>query len=261
MSFFNVLSTDCMNFVKDRFEEKYSIGYPSFDDTVKEYIALQEFKISDNVFENNPEFSEHCHYFMRLVTQYHMECVFRSMKIDMTDANVAGEKGTPYRFTKMYCGSNLEDDTELLSGRWTKKPRMANFPNDHKQSFPITKRVDVVSVCSHHTAPFSTMFRDDAYAIISYIPEDKILGISKLQRIVDWVARRGHLQEGLTQAIYEEVCAVAETENVYVKLCNIVHTCESLRGSQAKDGSFTSEYYGGEFSDAEKRKEVQASVK
>lgn len=105
------------------------------------------------------------------------------------------------------------------------------------------------------------MFRDDAYAIISYIPEDKILGISKLQRIVDWVARRGHLQEGLTQAIYEEVCAVAETENVYVKLCNIVHTCESLRGSQAKDGSFTSEYYGGEFSDAEKRKEVQASVK
>jgi len=105
------------------------------------------------------------------------------------------------------------------------------------------------------------MFRDDSYAIISYIPEDKILGISKLQRIVDWVARRGHLQEGLTQMIYEEVSAAAETANVYVKLCNLVHTCESLRGSQSKDGTFTSEYYGGEFENFENRKEVQLSIK
>lgn len=254
---FNVLSADCLRFVMEGFSKKYN----NFTDTLNEYTAVESFKISDNVFENNPEFSEECHYLMRLVAQYHVECAFRAMKIDMLDPNVAGEKGTPYRFVKMYCGNDLEDDSELLSGRWTKKPRIASFPNESKQAFPITKRVDVVSVCSHHTAPFSTMFRPDSYAIISYIPEDKILGISKLQRIVDWVSRRGHLQEGLTQMIYDEVCAAADTKNVYVKLCNIVHTCELLRGAQANDGSFTSEYYGGAFDDSEKRKEVQNSVR
>ena len=262
----NVLTNECLAWVEERYCEQY--GNPlltekttKFDVAIEKYRDLLDFKISDNVFDANPNFDEDTHRVMRLIAQYHMEHVFRAMKIDMTDPNVAGEKGTPYRFIKMYCGANLEDDTELLSGRWTKRPRIASFPNEHKQAFPITKRVDVVSVCSHHTAPFSTMFRDDAYAIISYIPEDKILGISKLQRIVDWVARRGHLQEGLTQMIYDEVCAAAETKNVYIKLTNVMHTCESLRGSQSKDGSFTSEYYGGEFEDPIKRKEVQNSIK
>lgn len=256
---FKITTKECLDWVKPRFEQKYD--YVDFDKIIKKYESLTDFKISENVFEKNNDYDDELHHLMKLISQYHMECVFRAMKIDMQDENVAGEKGTPYRFIKMYCGADLEDDTELLSGRWTKKPRIASFPNESKQKFPITKRVDVVSVCSHHTAPFSTMFRPDSYAIVSYIPEDKILGISKLQRIVDWVSRRGHLQEGLTQMIYEEVCKAAETNNVYVKLCNIVHTCESLRGSQAKDGSFTSEYYGGEFNNLDYRKEAQNSVK
>lgn len=256
---FNILPLECIDWVREKFLKKYN--YVDFDLIIDKYNKLGQFKISENIFDKTEDFDDELHFLMKLVSQYHMECVFRAMKIDMTDENVAGDKGTPYRFIKMYCGSNLEDDTELLSGRWTKRPRIASFPNESNQKFPITKRVDVVSVCSHHTAPFSTMFRPDSYAIVSYIPEDKILGISKLQRIVDWVSRRGHLQEGLTQMIYDEVCKAAETKNVYVKLCNMVHTCESLRGSQAKDGSFTSEYYGGEFESSDIRKQVQDSIK
>jgi GTP cyclohydrolase I len=255
---FNTLTEECIHWVQPRFEKKFT--NKNFDEEMVKYTDLKPFKISENVFETNENFEESTHYLVKLISQYHMECVFRSMKIDMTDANVAGEKGTPYRFIKMYCGADLEDDTELLSGRWTKKPRIASFPNEHKQKFPITKRVDVVSVCSHHTAPFSTMFREDSYAIISYIPEDKILGISKLQRIVDWVARRGHLQEGLTQMIYDEVAEAAETKNIMVRLVNLVHTCESLRGSQSKDGTFTSEYYGGEFENKEVRDSVLQNI-
>lgn len=157
---------------------------------------------------------------------------------------------------KMYCGAHLEDDSELLSGRWANKPHMTSFPNESQQIFPITKRIDIVSVCSHHIAPFSTMFKDGAYAIISYIPGEKVLGISKLQRIVDWVARRGHLQEELTVKIFKEVSKAASTESVYVRLSGLVHTCESLRGTQSKDGAFTSEHYGGEFLKSELRKEV-----
>jgi GTP cyclohydrolase I len=57
--------------------------------------------------------------------------------------------------------------------------------------------------------------------------------------------------------IYEEIAEVAETDSVYVKLYNNVHTCESLRGAQSEDGAFTSEYYGGDFEDAEIRKQIQ----
>lgn len=226
-----------------------------FESAWREYKALQNFKISENV-ETAGGISSEAHYIMRILTEHYLTLAFKAMKIDLTDPNVGGEKGTPYRMAKMYCGANLEDDSELLSGRWSNKPKMANFPNDHGQKHPITKKVDIVSVCSHHIAPFSTMFRENAYAIISYIPQNSVLGISKLQRIVDWVARRGHLQEDLTAMIYNEVSKASGTESVYVRLSGLMHTCESLRGTQSKDGAFTTEHYGGEFNKYELRKEV-----
>lgn len=244
------------NYVYSKFVEKFPFrSLDEFNQFVYEYDNLPSFKISDNV-ESVGGCSEECHFIMRCVSQFYMEKVFQSMKIDMQDPNVHGDKGTPYRVIKMWTGDNLYEDTELMSGRWTKAPRIATFPKEYEMQ-PITKRVDVVSVCSHHLAPFSTFFRDDSYAIVSYIPKDKVLGISKLQRVVDHIARRGHLQENLTKAIYDEVSKVAETESVYVKLCNLSHTCESLRGTQTKEGTFTSEHFGGEFNDPEIRKQVK----
>lgn len=245
------------DYVKEYVNEKFSQKYPQKDFLVfwLEYNQVQDFKISDNV-ENIGGISEEAHFIMRLITEYHFSQAFKAMKIDMTDPNVAGEKGTPYRMAKMYCGNGLEDDSELLSGRWSNRPQMTSFPNEHGQKHPITKRVDIVSVCSHHLAPFSTLFKDGSYAIISYIPDKKVLGISKLQRIVDWVSRRGHLQENLTKMIYDEVSNAAETSSVFVKLYGLIHTCESLRGTQSNQGSFTSEYYGGNFEKYEIRREI-----
>ncbi len=242
-------------FVEERFERKFP--QKDFLTAWIEYNHLQDFKISDNV-ESVGGVSEEAHYIMRVITEYHITQAFKAMKIDMNDPNVGGEKGTPYRVAKMYCGDNLEDDSELLSGRWSHRPHMASFPNESGQKYPITKRVDIVSVCSHHTAPFSTLFRDGSYAVISYIPDEKVLGISKLQRIVDWVARRGHLQENLTKMIYDEVSKAAETKSVYVKLSGLVHTCESLRGTQSNEGAFTSEYYDGAFTNYDMRREVSS---
>lgn len=247
------------DYLKDHVEQKFVNKYPKKDFTAhwNEYNQLQDFKISDNV-ESVGGISEEAHYIMRSITEYFFSQAFKSMKIDMNDPNVSGEKGTPYRIAKMYCGNDLNDDTEMLSGRWTHRPVIASFPNEGGQKYPITKRVDIVSVCSHHTAPFSTLFRDGSYALISYIPGDRILGISKLQRIVDWVSRRGHLQENLTKMIYDEVCKAAETDSVYVKLSGLVHTCESLRGTQSNEGAFSSEYHGGDFSNYELRREVNS---
>lgn len=249
------------DYIKDYVRAKFESRFPNKDflTTWIEYSHLQDFKISDNV-ESVGGITEEAHYIMRLITEYHLTQAFKAMKIDMNDPNVGGSKGTPYRMAKMYCGDNLEDDTELLSGRWSNRPHMANFPNEQQQNFPITKRVDIVSVCSHHIAPFSTLFRENAYAIISYIPDNNVLGISKLQRIVDWVSRRGHLQENLTQMIYNEVSTAANTKSVYVKLHGLVHTCESLRGTQSNEGSFSSEYYGGDFENFHLRQEINQTA-
>lgn len=229
-----------------------------FEEAIDKYLILPTFKISENIHDiSMVNVTEDVHLVMRIIAQYHMEKVFEAMKIDMNDGNVAGEKGTPYRLIKCWTGSNLEDDTEMMSGRWTHRPNITDFDNTNTVNFPITKRVDVVSVCSHHIAPFSTMFRPDSYAIVSYIPEGKILGISKLQRLVDWCSRRGQLQEGLTELIYKEVSKAASTESVLVRLYNLTHTCEKLRGTQAHDGAFTSEYYGGAFNDAQTRNQIK----
>ncbi len=244
-----------IDFVREKFNKQYPKG--NFNLFWNEYNSLQDFKISDNV-ESVGGISEEAHFIMRTITEYHFVQAFKAMKIDLNDPNVSGEKGTPYRITKMYTGNGLDDDSELLSGRWSNRPAIANFPNENGQRFPITKRVDIVSVCSHHLAPFSTLFRDGAYALISYIPDKKVLGISKLQRIVDWVSRRGHLQENLTKMIYDEISKAAETASVYVKLSGLVHTCESLRGTQSNEGSFSSEYYGGDFDNIELRREVKS---
>ncbi len=245
------------DYLKDYVQEKFLERFPQkeFLDAWIEYNQLEDFKISENV-ENVGGISEQAHFIMRIITEYHITQAFKAMKIDMQDPNVGGKKGTPYRMTKMYCGDNLKDDSELLSGRWSSRPQIASFPNESGQKYPITKRVDIVSVCSHHIAPFSTLFREGAYAVISYTPDQKVLGISKLQRIVDWVARRGHLQENLTKMIYNEISKAAETESVYVRLHGLVHTCESLRGAQSNEGTFTTEYYGGSFTKYDLRREV-----
>jgi len=252
-----IINDDIKLFVENRYK-----GSIPFEEAWKLYLEIPEFRLNQNVFEVTEVYNQEVQLIVRLVTQYHLTAAFKAMKIDLKDANTTeelseGNIGTPGRVAKMWVGSSLSDDAELLSGRWTKPPRIASFPNTHKQKLPITKRVDLVAVCSHHIAPFSSFFRDDAYAIVSYIPDKKVLGISKLQRVVDWIARRGWLQEELTQEIFKAVSEAAETESVYVKLANISHTCESLRGSQAKDGSFTTEYYGGEFNDPDIRREVR----
>jgi len=246
---------------KKYIKEKFIKKYKNFNKYWNEYESLEDFKINQNVSEVGG-ISEEAHYIMRLATSYHLTQAFKAMRIDLSDPNVeedleSGNIGTPGRIAKMWCGANLHDDRELLSGRWSNMPRLARFPNTHLERYPITKRIDLTAVCSHHAAPFSTTFREDAYAIISYIPNEWVLGISKLQRVADNIAQRGWLQEELTQELYKVISKVAETDSVYVKLVNVVHTCESLRGAKSKDGAFTSEYYGGDFAQAEVRRAIQ----
>ena len=264
-------------FCQDEFFKKFKcINFTEFDKYWNKYINLKPFKINENIFDVLEQqnilainaYDERVHFIVRCATQFRLIQVFDAMKVDMDDPNVRvvpeeGNIGTPGRIAKMYVGADLKDDTELLCGRWTHKPRIASFPEENEEGYehvvkgvPITKMLDLTAVCSHHLAPFSTDFKSEAYAVISYIPEENMLGISKLPRLAQWIGSRGWLQEDLTKALYNEVKDVAKTKNVYVKLYKIVHTCESIRGAKSKKGSFTTEAYGGSFKKKRLRDQV-----
>ena len=254
----NVIRT----FLVDRFFNRYpELTEDDLYNYLLEYEQIKDFAPNGNIFDKQ-SISDEAHFIMRTVTQYHLTKAFEAMKIDLNDDNVTeimgdGNIGTPGRIAKVWCGDGTHDDRELGSGRWAVKPRLASFPNTGNKSIPITKRVDIISNCSHHFIPFTTIAREDSYAIISYVPDANVLGISKLQRVADWVSQRFFLQEDLTKMLYDEVAKVAETESVYVGLFNMVHGCESMRGAKASDGAFTSEYYGGAFKDPELRKQIK----
>ena len=247
-----------VDFVKQRFFETYSTeNEHNFNELWKQYESMAPFRINENVFDKY-EIDDKLLLIIRLSTQYHLKQTFQAMKIDMSDPNIQeciadGNIGTAGRVAKMWVGSSINDNTEILCGRWNKPPRIAAFPNNNKIKLPITKRVSLNSCCSHHIAPFSTKLKSDSYAIISYIPEDYVIGISKLQRLVDWVAKRGWLQEDLTKQLHYEMCKIAQTDNVYVKIYNIIHTCELLRGVQNDEGTFNSIHFTGLFEDKKYR--------
>ena len=254
---FNVTEEEVKKFVENRFILKFPFLIDSFDEIWEKYEKLPDFKINENWFENIPgiqeyDYKEELHYVLRLVSQFFITKTFEAMKIDLDDPNVKedleqGNIGTPGRLSKMWIGSCIHDDRELMGGRFHDPVRLATFPNTSDKILPIIKEVDLMAVCSHHLAPFGTLVGNNTKVIISYIPDKFVLGISKLQRVVRYIAQRGWLQEDLTKAIYDELCKVAQTESIYVKLKNIEHTCEKYRGAMTQSQGFTTEYYGGEF--------------
>ena len=247
-------------FIKTRYESRYKSN--DFKKYYNEYKNIKDFAPNENIGDVNQNISDKAHFIMRTATQFYITKAFKAMKMELTDDNITevhedGNIGTPGRIAKLWCGDGTHDDRELGSGRWADKPRLASFPNTGNKTIPITKRVDIISNCSHHFITFSTLAREDSYAIISYIPDEHVLGISKLQRVADWVSQRFWLQEDLTKALYDEVAEVAKTDSVYVKIVNAVHGCESFRGAKSSDGAFTSEYYGGAFEDVSLRQSIQ----
>ena len=207
--------------------------------------------------------------------------LFDILKLDYTnDPNL---KSTPIRIASMWVN-------ELMIGRYQKPPRIESFPADENllsevddiletpqmftdmeveikeiqgQEIIISKRVDVSSLCSHHFMPFFNN-EENAYAVIAYKPNKsntKFLGISKLQRIVNFYARRPQLQENLTYQIFNHIAYVLGSKDVLVCMKNLTHTCESLRGVQTICGKTSTILYNGIFRDPQMRLEsIQLAI-
>ncbi|GAB5466796.1 MAG: GTP cyclohydrolase I [Candidatus Kapaibacteriales bacterium] len=141
------------------------------------------------------------------------------LRIDRNDPN---SMDTPRRVSKMYV-------RELLAGRYSKAPKLTVFPNrSGVNELVISKGIRVMSMCSHHWQPIS------GYCSIGYIPNKKVLGLSKLTRITDWFSRRLQIQEELGEQIadYLEDLLKPKALGVVIKS---KHYCMIARGVHADE--------------------------
>lgn len=141
---------------------------------------------------------------------------------------------TPNRVAKSW----LDD---LVRGSVTDAPSITTFPNeDSYDGIVIQTGIKVNSMCAHHNLPFY------GYAAIGYIPKGKVIGLSKLNRIVDWFSRRPQMQESLTAQIHKFVTDKLECDNVAVSISGH-HLCCGMRGIQHPDSIMTTNKFSGAF--------------
>lgn len=134
-----------------------------------------------------------------------------------------------YHATKGY----RENPSEMLS--------QAIF-EENGSNIVIVKDIEFYSLCEHHLLPFFGTIS------IGYIPDGNIVGLSKLARLVDSLARRFQVQERLTVEVCNEVLATLGAKGVIVK-CNAQHLCMKMRGVEKQDSSTTTFHCAGLFSD------------
>ncbi|MCA1580728.1 MAG: GTP cyclohydrolase I FolE [Acidobacteria bacterium] len=152
----------------------------------------------------------------------HVESILRLLGLDLADPNIAE---TPERVAKMY----LELFRGLDEGA---EPKVTLFPNDERYAaMVIEKDIPFYSMCSHHLVPFY------GHAHMAYIPNDKIIGLSKMPRIVDFYAQRPQLQERLTEQVAGFLSEKLTPQGVMVVI-EARHLCVEMRGIK-KPGALT----------------------
>lgn len=179
----------------------------------------------------NPTDSERMKYVSQEVVESQTK-IMQSLGMDLEDDSL---KDTPDRVAKMYC-------QEIFTGLdYNNFPKCTTVTNKMKHDeLIIVKGANVLSMCEHHFVPFV------GTCSVGYIPTTKVLGLSKIPRVVDFFSRRPQIQERLTAQIYIALSDILETEDVAVVI-KAEHMCMKLRGvKQAESETITSKM-GGRF--------------
>ena len=170
----------------------------------------------------------------------HFRIILDELGLDLNDDSL---KGTAYRVAKMYVN-------EIFGGLDPRnKPKISLFENKYNYNkMLIEKNINLNTTCEHHFLPIIGI------AHIAYISSGKVIGLSKLNRIVKYYSDRPQVQERLTTQIYNELIAVLDTENVMVVI-DAKHLCVTSRGIKDDSCSTITEMYGGDFNVYNKRNE------
>lgn len=182
---------------------------------------------------------------IRLISK-HFKQIMLLLGLDLNDDSL---KGTPDRVAKMYV-------KEIFAGlNPDNKPDITLFENKyHYGQMLVEKNITVYSNCEHHFVPII------GKAHVAYYPNGKVIGLSKINRIVQYYCKRPQVQERLTEQIAEALKQALHTEDVAV-VVDAVHLCVSSRGIGDVNSSTITSHYSGKFLSEETKKEFLSFLK
>ena len=182
---------------------------------------------------------------MELIAKNFTE-IMHILGLDLSDDSL---KGTPERVAKMYI-------KEIFSGlNPANKPKIALFDNKYRyKEMLVEKEITFYSNCEHHFVPII------GKAHIAYYSDGKVIGLSKLNRIVQYYAKRPQVQERLTIQIANELKTILQTEDVAV-IIDAHHLCVSSRGVQDVNSNTVTSSYSGKFIDDKVKNEFFSYLK
>lgn len=162
----------------------------------------------------------------------HFQAIMETLGLDLADDSL---QGTPYRVAKMYV-------QEIFSGlNPANKPKIALFENKYQYNeMLVEKNISFYSNCEHHFVPIM------GKAHVAYISNGKVIGLSKLNRIVQFFSKRPQVQERLTVQIGEELKKILGCEDVAV-IIDAKHLCVSSRGIKDESSATVTSFYSGKF--------------
>ncbi|HEY0047195.1 MAG TPA: GTP cyclohydrolase I FolE [Flavobacterium sp.] len=169
-----------------------------------------------------------------------------TLGMDLSDDSI---KGTPNRVAKMFV-------KEIFGGlNPVKKPKSSTFQNNYKYGqMLVEKNITLYSTCEHHLLPII------GKAHIAYISNGTVIGLSKMNRIVEYFAKRPQVQERLTMQIVQELQNALGNEDVACVI-DAKHLCVNSRGIKDIESSTVTSEYGGKFMDIEIRREFLDYIK
>jgi GTP cyclohydrolase IA len=172
--------------------------------------------------------------------------IMHTLGLDLKDESL---KGTPGRVAKMYV-------KELFSGlKPENTPAMTLFNNEYQYGEMLVERnISFFSNCEHHFVPIVGKVH------VAYISSGKVVGLSKLHRIVNYYARRPQVQERLTMQIGNALREALGTDDVAV-IVDADHFCVSSRGIADQTSSTVTSFYDGAFAEVPKREEFLSLIK
>ena len=172
--------------------------------------------------------------------------IMETLGLDLSDDSL---NGTPHRVAKMFV-------KEIFGGLNPKnKPKASTFDNKYKYGeMLVEKNITLYSTCEHHLLPIV------GKAHVAYISNGTVVGLSKMNRIVDYFAKRPQVQERLTIQIVEELQKVLNTKDVACVI-DAKHLCVNSRGIRDTESSTVTSEFGGKFKSKKTRREFLDYIK
>jgi len=195
--------------------------------------------IREDAFEISDELK------IQLIQKHFREIMF-IMGLDLTDDSL---RGTPHRVAKMFV-------KEVFSGlNPANKPEVKLFENKYQYNeMLIEKNISLYSYCEHHFVPII------GKAHVAYISNGNVIGLSKINRLVQYYAKRPQVQERLTNQIADALKEALQTEDVALVI-DAVHLCVASRGVNDTNSSTITSYYSGKFTEDTVKNEFLSLIK